>query len=246
MHKYSVFFSPSGIAVKTTRMTLLACVLWLPFLAPAAQAQEGETRYVSDVLHVPLRTGMGNQFRIIHRGLRSGTAVEVIREDEDADGNSWTLVRPPRGEEGWIPNQYLLNQPTAAQQLDTAQARVQRLNNEKRALEQSISELRAQNSTLEQTLATLRAEHEGLRAETDEIRAVSADALNLHQQHQDLNEAYQLLQTRADVIQAENEQLRSNQRYHEWMFGGGILFSGVILSLILQAIGKRRRKSEWG
>ncbi|MDQ2075552.1 TIGR04211 family SH3 domain-containing protein [Marinimicrobium sp. ABcell2] len=231
--------------MKTTTMTLLACVLWLPLMTPA-HAQEGEARYISDVLHVPLRSGMGNQFRIVHRGLRSGTQVEVIREEEDADGNAWTLIRPPRGEEGWVQNQYLLNQPTAAQQLEAAQTRAQRLTNEMRALERTITELRGENSTLEQTLAALRSEHQGLQAEFEELRNVSSDALNLHQQHQDLNEAYQMLQTRADVIQAENEQLRNDRRYYEWMFGGGILFTGVILSLILQAIGKRRRKSEWG
>ncbi len=232
--------------MKTTKTILVAAALWLPFVAPVAQAQEGETRYISDVLHVPLRTGMGNQFRIVHRGLRSGTAVQIIRQDEDPSGAGWSLVRPPQGEEGWVPNQYLLTQPTAAQQLDAAQARVQRLNNERSQLQETINELRAQNSTLEQTLDALQGEHENLQSELDDIRTVSADALNLHQQHQDLNEAYQLLQTRADVIQAENEQLRSDRRYYEWMFGAGILFGGVILALILQAIGRRRRKSEWG
>jgi len=232
--------------VKTTKTILLAAALWLPFAAPIAQAQEGETRYISDVLHVPLRTGMGNQFRIVHRGLRSGTAVEIIRQDEDPNGNGWSLVRPPQGEEGWVPNQYLLSQPTAAQQLNTAQSRVERLSNERSQLQETINELREQNSNLEQTLATLQGEHEGLQTELGDIRTVSADALNLHQQHQDLNEAYQLLQTRADVIQAENEQLRNDRRYYEWMFGAGILFGGVILSLILQALGRRRRKSEWG
>lgn len=232
--------------MKTTKTILLAACLWLPFTAPIAQAQEGETRYISDVLHVPLRTGMGNQFRIVHRGLRSGTAVEIIRQDEDSDGHGWSLVRPPQGEDGWVPNQYLLTQPTAAQQLDAAQARVQRLNNERGQLQETINELRAQNSTLEQALASLQGEHENLQTELDDIRTVSADALNLHQQHQELNEAYQLLQTRADVIQAENEQLRSDQRYYEWLFGVGILFGGVVLALILQAVGRRRRKSEWG
>ncbi len=222
---------------------LVALCLWAGLGATPVVAQD---RYISDVLFVPLRSGMGNQYRIVHRGLRSGEPLELIREAEGDDGETWSLVRTTDGEEGWIRNQFLVSEPTASIQLTTVERRVESLAREKRQLEQRVSELSEENTRLQEALDTLRTEYQNLQIEHEELEAVSSGAVNLHEQHRELNEAYQLLQTRADVLQAENEMLKRERRYYDWLFGGAILLSGVILSFILQALGKRRRKSEWG
>src|SRR5690606_11553288 len=175
-----------------------AMCLWAPLLAPVAVAQD---RYISDVLYVPLRSGVGSQYRIVHRGLRRGTPLDLVREQDDDSGETWSRVRTTDGEEGWIRSQFLIAEPTAAQQLSAAQSRAETLARDKRDLEQRISTLNSANERLEQTLEEVRTAHQDLQTEADEIKAVSADALNLHEQHRELNEAYQLLQTRADVIQ---------------------------------------------
>lgn len=239
---YSIF-RPSGIAVNKTLISLLALCLWASLGATPALAQD---RYISDVLFVPLRAGMGNEYRIVHRGLRSGSPLELIREAEADDGETWSLVRTADGEEGWVRNQFLVSEPTASIQLTSVERRAQNLAQEKRQLEQRVDQLSSENSRLQETLDTLRSEYQNLQTNYEELEAVSSGAVDLHEQHRELNEAYQLLQTRADVLQAENEMLKRERRYYDWLFGGAILFSGVILSFILQAIGKRRRKSEWG
>jgi SH3 domain protein len=53
------------------------------------------------------------------------------------------------------------------------------------------------------------------------------------------------LQTRADVLNAENEQLKKTDRYSQWFYGGIFMGAGVILYFILQALGRRKRQSEW-
>ena len=58
-----------------------------------------QTRYITDINYVPMRTGPGNEYRIIHRGLRTGTALVLLEENA---GNGFSRVR--NGEqEGFVP-----------------------------------------------------------------------------------------------------------------------------------------------
>lgn len=228
--------------MKTLFICFCLLALSAPLLSATANAQE---RYISDVLHVPLRSGMGNQFRIVHQGIRSGTQVELLEQGETADGESWSLVRTPNGTEGWMRTQFLLEEPTAALRLERAEQRASNAATQAQTLRENLQESRQAISQLEGDLEQVREDYATLQEEHEEIQAISADALGLHEQHQELSESYQMLQTRHEVIQAENERLRLEQRYRDWLFGGGILVAGIILSLILQALGRRRRQSEW-
>ncbi len=231
-----------GTRVKIFIASLCLFVLSAPLLSVTVHAQD---RYVSDTLYVPLRSGMGNQYRIVHSGLSSGTQLELIREDEADDGESWSLVRTTGGEEGWVRSQFLLDEPTAALQLAEAERRAETIAEENRSLEQNLAEARSETEQLSEELEQLQNDYASLQEEHEELRELSSDAVGLHEQHQELSENYQMLQTRQDVIQADNERLKKEKRYQDWLFGGGILLAGVLLSLILQAIGKRRRQSEW-
>ncbi len=223
-------------------ISLCLIILSMPLLSITAQAED---RYISDVLYVPLRSGMGNQFRIVHRGLASGTQLELVREGESDDGEDWSLVRTTDGEEGWIRSQFLVAEPTAAIQLNNAVQRAENAASETQELRDQLTQAEQRAEQLQSELTDVRGRHEALQEEHEQLRTLSSDAVGLHDQHQELSENYQMLQTRYDVIQADNERLKRDSRYQDWLFGGAILIAGVILSLILQAIGKRRRQSEW-
>ena len=91
-------------------------VLWL--CATGGQltftAAVAETMYISDSLTVPLRSGPSNSHRILHRGLASGTTMEVLERDEEA---GFAHIRTERGTEGWLPMQYLVSEPIARDRL---------------------------------------------------------------------------------------------------------------------------------
>ena len=75
-----------------------------------------ETQWVDDEVFLPVRNGQGNQYKILHRGLRSGTALEIIEKPN----NEWHKIRTPGGTEGWVAVQYLSKTPTANIQLAEA------------------------------------------------------------------------------------------------------------------------------
>ena len=106
-------------------MRTLAAILLLTLAYTAASA---ETRFVE--VEVTLRTGQGTGYSIV-RMVRSGTPVEVLEEDR---GAGYTKVRMPGGSEGWLLSRYLTDTPIGAEQLVTAQQRIDQLQRENRQL----------------------------------------------------------------------------------------------------------------
>lgn len=94
-------------------------------------------------------------------------------------------------------------------------------------------------------LPTLQEQYEQLVKDYEQLRQTSALAVDIERENQRLNESYQLLQTRADVLQAENDKLKNADRYNQWVFGGGLLICGIFVSFLLQGLGRRKRQSEW-
>ena len=79
--------------------------------AASALAQEasdvppaGETRYVTDLIFTPIRTGPGGDYRIINKGLPSGTEVMYYGTTEDG---IWAEVETRGGTRGYLRAQYL-------------------------------------------------------------------------------------------------------------------------------------------
>jgi SH3 domain protein len=229
--------------ISLLKVVTLAAVVGLSLISLAASAQP---HFVADSLQVPLRSGMGSQYRIVHRGLSSGTKLELIKRDSDDSGTTWALVRTRSGLEGWMRNQYLLDEPTAAIKLAALEQKMSQLGGDQTALLDTNEALEADNAKLQQNLEKLQQQHQKTSRQLAELRKLSANTIALNEQHQKLSENYQLLQTRADVLKANNERLKNNQRYREWLFGAGILILGIILSFMLQAIGRNKRRSEWG
>ena len=96
-------------------------------MAIAIGTVNAEVVYVRDVIYVPLREGQSSEDRVLHNGLRSGTRLERLTKNTET-GNS--LVRTKNGMEGWIPNQYLIRQPIAADLLNGAKQRLKVINQE--------------------------------------------------------------------------------------------------------------------
>ena len=133
------------------RIRSLITVLLVMGLAPLALAQE---HYVRDEIRINMRTGPGNQFRIL-KVLGSGDAVHKLAEND-----SWVNVRTPDGDEGWVPVGYVtpkvpasVNLPRVEAKLAQAQARVGALEATLGGQADAITELetlRARNLELEE------------------------------------------------------------------------------------------------
>lgn len=191
-------------------------------------------KYVSDMIYIPVRSDKNPQASILQQGVASGTKLQVIREEAGTDNNLWTLVITPEGTEGWVRSQNLSDKPTAAMQL----AKLSTGTRDQVALQ-------AENTQLKQQLEKVQQEHQQLLSDTEDMRQAATTAINLEDDNQRIHREFQILQTRADVLQAENDQLKDADRFNHWIYGGALVFAGVLMSFFLQAIGRRKRQSEW-
>lgn len=191
-------------------------------------------RYVSDSFYIQLRSDKSNAASVIQSGLISGTKLEFLREERAEDGQLWSYVQTQEGVDGWVRSSNLINKPTAATQLA-------RLSESAR---NSLT-LQNENETLKQQLQTLQETHQQLLTDTEDMRQAATTALNLEDENTRLHSEYQILQTRVDTLNAENEYLRSNDNYNQWLYGGLLVLVGILASFALQAFGRRRRQSDW-
>jgi len=192
------------------------------------------TAYVTDELEITLRSGQGNDYRIV-RLLDSGAELEVLER-----GETWTRVRA-LGDEGWVRNGYLQSEPGAADQLAEAN--------------ETLAELRQENRTLRNTLDETEArleEIQATRAELDEAntrmrqRLQEADAgLELADENQALRKDIVDLERQVQDLAREKNRMTDHGRRDWFIAGAGVIVFGMVLGIALTRIRWRRRGS-WG
>jgi SH3 domain protein len=201
--------------------------------APAA------TVYISDELTVPLRRGPSNSHKILHAGLPSGTALEVLGEDSAA---GFTQVRTPNGTEGWVPTQFLSNEPIARDRLAAANRRVASLEQQLKTLRDTYQETRGARTQSEGRVTDLSKQTEKLQAELAEVRRISATSIANYEENKQLKTSNEALQKQVADLSTRVRELEHNVVL-KWLLAGGAL---VLLGLILGAwIKSRPKRSSW-
>lgn len=239
---YSLFRKTPLVAwvwVRSLSLTLIFVLI--ASITPHAFAQEN-VRYITDVLYVPLRSGQGNQYRIINSSLKSGAKLFVI---EEGDSGEWSKVRTESATEGWIPNQYLSANEPSRLTLARAQAQIATLTKHNKTLTSENHELKSSNAELGNTASKASQAQSKMAEELQSIKTLSSGAIELEKRYTAMVEKHQLLQTENDVLTAENEKLRNDNRVNFMLYGVGILLIGVILAYLIPALKPKKRYAEW-
>lgn len=200
-----------------------------------------ETRYISDVLYVPLRSGAGGEYRIINSAIKSGQKLTVLEDT----GGEWTKVVTQGGTEGWIRSQYLVTEPPAKLKLGSARDDLARAQTELARVQKQYADLSEEHKKLQNYANSQASERQRFETELKELKALSADAINLNKSYHDLVANKEILETERDSLHAENEQLKKDRTINQWVFGAGLVVLGMILMLILPALKRSKRSSEW-
>lgn len=219
-------------------MRVLAFLLLLVFLLPAPV--RAESGWVDDKLYVPIRSGQGNQYRIVHRGLPSGTRLEILEWPEEAE---WVKVRY-KEVEGYIGAQYVSRAPTAAIKLKQLQQRYEQTREKLEQVQQQLSEVTSERNQLAETKKNLEEQLSSAQDKAEHLQEVAADPIRLDKANRELNEKLSLLRTELDQVKAENNMLSSENTSRKWAMGAGILILGGILGWIFKSRG-RKGNSNW-
>lgn len=212
-------------------LALLIAVLSCPAL--------GATVYISDALTVPMRRGPSTGHKILHAGLPSGTQLEIISEDKAA---GFTQVRTQNGTEGWVPTQYLVQEPVAKDRLAAATRRVQTLEAEVKTLRENLQQARGTSTESQRTNTQLSKQTEQLQAELAEIRRVSATSIAHFEENKQLKAQTTELTSQNLQLTERVRQLERNTMMRSLLAGGGLVLAGLILGAWIKS---RPKRSTW-
>ena len=218
-------------------------VFTLSFILSLAASQwtVAQTKYISDVLRVDLRTGGTSQHRIIAM-LKSGTGVTVLEEPADSE---WIKVVTEKGTEGWLRKQYLVSSPIARVQLAGLQQEVSELSQQKQKQGESIQMLSNELAKFKSLYEKSESSKDNIKQDFDALQKISTNAVKLDQQNRLLIEEQESQKIEIEQLRQENLLLKNDQ-YIEGLFHGIVaVVLGAILAMVAPRINVGRKKSEW-
>ncbi|ECK2314867.1 SH3 domain-containing protein [Salmonella enterica subsp. enterica serovar Enteritidis] len=194
-------------------LTLLA-------LSATAVSHAEETRYVSDELNTWVRSGPGDNYRLVGT-VNAGEEVTLLQSDAN-----YGQIKDSSGRTAWIPLKELNTAPSL-------RTRVPDLENQVKTLTDKLNNI---DTTWNQRTADM------------QQKVAQSDSIinGLKEENQKLKNELIVAQKK---VSAANLQLDDKQRtiIMQWfMYGGGVLGIGLLLGLVLpHMIPSRKRKDRW-
>jgi len=218
---------------KTISHSIVVLILGMG-LSLTANAQ---SVWVSDQFEVMLRTGPSTT-NAIQLMVDSGTELEILDEDVEA---GYTQVRTSGGTEGWVLTRYLMQEPSAREQLANLTGQLTDAAAEGSSMTSQLDAVRGEYDSATRQIRQLEQDKSGLQAEIDDITQKAANTLAIDRQNQDLRQQLTDAEIKVSILEQENEKL-SGQTTRNWFITGAlVLFAGVLLGLILPRMKFQRR-----
>ena len=212
----------------------------LTLMAITATASAVEKRYVTDTLWLQLRSGPSMENRIL-QALPSGEHLIFIEEDAET---GYTKVKTDKGLEGYVLTRFLEMEPVAKEKLVLATRELERLKAELETLRKQRNDAQGELEKLRSERSGLGRENTDLESELIRIKSISANTLELDEKVRTLSERNQELELQLESISAENAQMHEDSQQTYLLYGGGLVFLGIMAGLILPSI-RGRRNSGW-
>ncbi|MCK5913020.1 MAG: TIGR04211 family SH3 domain-containing protein [Desulfuromusa sp.] len=222
--------------MKISLRHILISFLFL-LLASSAYA---ETRYISDHLIVTVRSGKGNEFKILET-VPTGTPVTILEE-----GKTYVKVSTPNGTVGYISRHYVSKSLPKKNQIDRLDKEIAVLEQQIATQQQNLQGNQDQANTsksqidelsvlLEQTQQQLEKANQNYNTLLDK----SENIINLTTENELLIEQNNLLSSELLILREENQNFHRSNMIQWFLAGGGVLFCGWIIGRISRK--KQRR-----
>jgi len=199
-----------------------------------------DARYVSDKQYIPLRSGPGGDYRIVHRGIPSGTSLTVGRESDDG---TWAEITTAAGTSGWIRTQYLMSEVPAKNRLRAAEQEAEQIAASNKALQEQLSNLESERVELLNQVNSTDSGFKQVSEELNQLKQVSGKAVQLDTDNRRLVEESENLRSEADMLKSENQRLQDKLDSEAFIDGALAVFLGVIITLVVPRLWPKRRKS---
>ena len=180
---------------------------------------------------MPLRSGESERSKIV-KMLPNGAPLNVLQETSE---NGYSYVQAGNGAEGFILSRYISREPSSRSQLEAVTKKLEALQEENKQLKSS------QSANLD-----IGKDRDRLGTELAELQQTAANAIQLKQQRDQLQEQVISDERELQQLKRENQALTDSSNQDWFLYGGGLSLIGVLLGFILPKLSWRRRSSSWG
>lgn len=220
------------------KQALLAILLFFSSIS----SLQAETMYLNDKLIVPLRSGEGLQYRIVQKGVKSGTLLEVLEQNK---ATGYSKVRTPDGIEGYLPTRFLSKTPIARDLLAKAESEMQKAQAQSSSLSKQLKDLQQKNDDLQQNFASLSKKFEKQSNDYTELQNISHNAVSLDKRNTELRLENEKLKNDVELLSAENNRLKDNTTTNNWLVGGGLVVFGMFIAVLLPMFKPTKKSDGW-
>jgi SH3 domain protein len=188
-------------------------------------ASRAETVYVSEEFEITMRTGPGNDRKIISM-IKTGNTMEILEK-----GQEWSMVRIPSGKEGWVLNRYITTSQPSAMVLERVRKDYDVLAAKYKELKERFDRLDAQKKATDADFSQSRRIQDELSTAYATLKKESADFLELKQRYQEMTAELEAEKTLSAKLDEENLEMKRNQIIQWVLTGSGILLVGFFIGL---------------
>ncbi|MFI8621476.1 TIGR04211 family SH3 domain-containing protein [Marinomonas sp. NPDC078689] len=216
----------------------ITCILAGLLLSGVAQAT---TTYVSDIQFVAIREGQNNNTRAVERGIKSGTPLEVLEQE-----NGYTKVKTPSGNEGWIADYFLSDDAVTRDQVISLQSKLSALSESKQKVNSELQDSKKEITDLNNKVTSLESDKTQLIKQIQQNKALAEKAQSIVSQNNDVS--YQLESLKKQLATAEQaaDQQQSTTQQKWFAIGAGTLLGGLIIGLLIPLSRKKKSStSSW-
>jgi len=194
-----------------------------------------ESLYVSDTMKIMMRTGPGNDRKIISM-LGIGKKVEVLEP-----GDEWTLVRLDNGKEGWVISRFLTDKIPSDIELEILKSKHEALMANAARMREENSLLKAENKKLNTELTVITKKLQKTSKNYEALKRDSKEFLKLQSKFKESSLKLDEQTKKAEKFEDELTKLLWNQNVKWFLSGAGVLILGFIIGF--SAKRQRRRSS---
>ena len=200
-----------------------------------------ETRYVTDIAKITLRTGESTSHRIL-KILDSGTQVEALGDNKDT---GYTKVRY-EDQIGYMLTNKLMNEPSARERVVTLEKELQDLKTAPGEVGQRLADLQQRYNNLLAAHEELQAVKQKQEQELQSIQRTASNAIRISNERNELRQQVVGLTRNVAELRQQNQDLNNNSTRDWFLIGAGVIIAGILIGLILPHLRFQRRRNTWG
>jgi len=216
-------------------------LLSIIILATFSTGIYAETRYVTDVFKITLRSGQSTKHEIL-RNLPSGLPLKVLERDSST---GYSKVTTPDGKEGWVLSRYLMEVPSARARLSRAETRLADTEQKLVKLSDELKTLQASKSTADKESRHLKQQNKKLSGKLSDITRVSSNAIQISSDNQRMKKRLAETDREIQFLQQENANLQDRSNRDWFVVGALVVIASMVFGIVLTRI-RWKKKSSWG